>query len=134
MEQQMIVSADADSAELIRCIDACEACHRICLQMAMNQCLDQGGEHVESGHFRALAVCADVCRTTADAMLSSFAYHELLCEACSRVCRRCAESCESVGGMQECVDACQRCADACDRITGGPFTGHARRGLPVVGG
>jgi hypothetical protein len=117
MEQQMILSADVQSAELIRCIDACDACHRICLKMVMNHCLEIGGDYVEPGHFRSMTICAEVCRTTSDAMLSSFAYHEVLCEACSRVCRRCAESCESLG-MQECVAACQSCADACERIIG----------------
>src|SRR5690606_3768280 len=121
MEHQMIMNADSDSAELIRCIEACEACHRICLQMAMNHCLEHGGEHVEPGHFRTMAICAEVCRTTADAMLSSFAYHEVLCEACSRVCRRCAESCERVGDMQECVEACYRCIESCERMTGRAF-------------
>ena len=62
MKQQMIMTAESDSAELIRCIEACEACHRTCLQMAMNHCLEQGGEHVEPGHFRTMSVCAEVCR------------------------------------------------------------------------
>lgn len=120
MEQQMILSADTESPELIRCIEACESCHRICLHTAMNYCLEQGGEHVEPGHFRTMFVCAEVCRTTADAMLVSFSYHEVLCEACSRVCRECAETCERVGELEECVEACRRCAASCERVTGAP--------------
>jgi hypothetical protein len=120
MEQQMIMNADYDSAELMRCIEDCETCHRICLRMAMNHCLEQGGEHVEPGHFRAMMICAEMSRTTADAMLSSFALHETLCAACSRVCRECAETCERIGDMQECVDACRRCAESCDRMSGTP--------------
>lgn len=115
MEQQMILNADTDSPELIRCIEDCEACHRMCLRMAMTHCLEQGGEHVEPGHLRAMIVCAEMCRTTAEAMLASYAYHEVLCEACARVCRKCAESCERIGDMQDCVDACHRCAASCER-------------------
>ncbi len=114
----MILSADADSAELLRCIEDCESCHRICLHEAMNHCLETGGEHVEAGHFRTVMVCAEVCRTTADAMLASYTYHEVLCSACSRICIECAESCERVGEMEECVAACRRCAKSCDRMTG----------------
>ena len=98
MEQQMIMSADADSAEMMRCIENCEACHRLCLHMATNHCLESGGEHLEPDHFRTMLVCADMCRATADAMLSSFAYHEVLCTACSRICDECAESCDRMSG------------------------------------
>src|SRR5690606_41306306 len=100
MEHQLIMNADSDSAELIRCIEACEACHRICLQMAMNHCLEQGGAHVEPGHFRAMTVCADVCRTAADAMSSSLEHHAVLCETCSRVCRRRAASIQTQDAWQ----------------------------------
>ena len=119
MQQQMIMSADTDSPELMRCIAECESCHRICMRMAMNHCLEQGGDHVEPGHFRTMIACAVLCRTTGDALLGSFAYFEVLCEGCSRVCRECAESCERIGDMQECVEACRRCADSCERMTGG---------------
>ena len=118
MEQQMIMSADADSAEMMRCIEACETCHRLCLHMATNHCLESGGEHLEPDHFRTMLVCADMCRATADAMLSSFTYHEVLCTACSRICDECAESCERVGDMDECVNACRRCAESCNRMSG----------------
>jgi hypothetical protein len=118
MEQQMLMTADVDSAEVMRCIDDCERCHRICLRMAMTFCLEQGGEHVEPPHLRAMLACADVCRMTADSMLAAFTLHEELCGLCARVCRDCAESCERVGDMPECVDACRQCAMSCARLSG----------------
>jgi hypothetical protein len=118
MEQQMLLSADADSAEVRRCVEDCEACQRICLQMAMNHCLESGGDHLEPGHFRVMLTCAQVCRTTADALLSSFAYQEVLCGACSRICSECAASCEMVGDLDECVSMCRRCAESCSRMSG----------------
>jgi hypothetical protein len=135
MEQQMIMSADADSAEMMRCIEDCEACHRLCLHMAMNHCLEVGGEHVEPGHLRTMLVCADVCRATADAMLSSFAYHEVLCSACTRICDECAESCERVGDMDECVNACRRCAESCERMSGSAGRSeYGTAGVRALGG
>jgi hypothetical protein len=118
MEQRMLMAAEADSEELRRCIDACERCHRVCLHAAMTQCLEQGGEHLEPPHFRVMLACAELCRTTADAMLAGYALYEEVCAVCARVCRDCAESCERVGELEECADACRRCAASCARITG----------------
>jgi len=119
MEQQMLMTADAESEEVIRCINDCEHCHRVCLRMAMSYCLEQGGEHVEPPHFRLLLASADICRVTADAMLSAFLMYEGLCALCVRVCRECAQSCERVGDLDECVEACRRCAASCERISAG---------------
>ena len=116
----MLAAAEAGSEELKRCIDDCERVHRVCLHAAMTQCLEQGGEYLEPPHLRVMLACADLCRTTADAMLAGYALYEELCSVCARVCRDCAESCERIGELEECVDACRRCADSCARITGAP--------------
>ena len=118
MEQRMLMAAEAESAELGRCIDACERCHRVCLQAAMTYCLEQGGEYLEPPHLRVMLACSELCRTTADAMLARYALYEELCAVCARVCRDCAESCERVGELEECVEACRRCAEGCACITG----------------
>jgi hypothetical protein len=118
MEQQMLMAAETDSAEMIRCIDECERCHRVCLRLAMTYCLEQGGEHVEPPHFRLMLACAELCHAAADTMLSGFTMHEEICALCARVCRECAESCERVGDMEECVEACRRCAESCSRVAG----------------
>ncbi len=36
--------------DMQRCIETCEQCHRTCLQLAMNHCLEAGGKHVEPEH------------------------------------------------------------------------------------
>jgi hypothetical protein len=119
MEQRMLMAAETDSAEMMRCIDDCERCHRICLRTAMTHCLEQGGECVEPPLFRVMLACAELCRTTADAMLAGYALYEELCAVCARVCRDCAESCERTGELEECVDACRLCEASCARLTGG---------------
>lgn len=96
-----------------RCIEDCERCYRVCFSMAMNHCLEQGGPHVEPGHFRLMTICSELCRVTADAMLANFILHKELCRACSRVCEECAASCRDLDGMEECVDACEHCAKSC---------------------
>jgi hypothetical protein len=116
MEQQLI-GDDPTYEEIRTCIEDCEYCHRVCLHMAMTYCLEQGGRHVEPTHFRLMTNCAEVCRTTADAMLSGFEMHAQLCAACAEVCRACAQSCERIGeDMRECVDACIRCAESCEQM------------------
>lgn len=52
------------------CLEACELCHRICLQTAMNHCLENGGKHVKAKHIRLMMNCAEICRTTANFQLT----------------------------------------------------------------
>jgi hypothetical protein len=38
--------------DMKRCIEDCLRCYGVCTNMAMNHCLELGGEHVEPKHFR----------------------------------------------------------------------------------
>jgi hypothetical protein len=58
------------SKELQRRVDECLRCYEMCFGMAMTHCLEQGGEHVKPSHFRAMIVCADMCREAAQMMLA----------------------------------------------------------------
>lgn len=95
------------------CIDACDYCHRMCLQSAMNHCLESGGEHVEPGHFRLMMNCAEICQTSANFMLSNSAYHPQVCGVCAEICEACADSCDKLDGMEDCAKACRDCAKSC---------------------
>jgi len=95
------------------CIDACSRCHQVCLQTAMNHCLNSGGKHVEAEHFRLMMNCAEICQTSANFQLSSSHFQHRLCEVCAEVCEACAASCERIGAMDECVKACRDCAESC---------------------
>jgi len=75
------------------CIEACSRCHQVCLQTAMNHCLNTGGKHVEAEHFRLMMNCAEICEA-------------------------CAASCERIGAMDECVKACRDCAESCREMAG----------------
>jgi hypothetical protein len=104
------------SAEMRSCIEECLRCHGICLGMAMSHCLEQGGRHVEPGHFRIMMSCAEICQTAANVMLIGTAQHKRTCALCADICEECARSCETLDGMEECVQACRRCAESCRRM------------------
>src|SRR3546814_6220722 len=75
------------------CIDACTECHAVCLE-TMNYCLSQGGQHAAPEHIALLSACADICATSADAMLTGASVSPVICGTCAEVCRKCAQSCE----------------------------------------
>ncbi len=98
------------------CIVACSHCYQVCLQTAMNHCLEAGGKHVKPKHFRLLMNCAEICQTSASFQLSSSHFQHRLCELCAEICEACAEDCEKVGGMDECVKSCRECAESCRQM------------------
>jgi hypothetical protein len=108
----------SSSPDMDACIEACLACYRVCLGMAMNHCLEMGGKHTEPGHFRLMMACAEICRTSAHLMIIGAEQHRSTCAACAEICTQCADDCERVGDMDECVEACRRCAESCRAMAG----------------
>lgn len=99
--------------KLAACIEACNRAHGVALGMAMNHCLDTGGDHVAPQHFRLMADCAAMCATAADFMLRGSEFHAGSCTLCADICDACATSCATLDGMQTCVAACLACAASC---------------------
>lgn len=101
------------------CIEACEACHRVCLETIVH-CLKQGGAHAEARHILLLMDCAQICHTSADFMIRQSAHHADTCGTCAHVCAACADDCERLGQndrmMQACAEACRRCAEECRQM------------------
>ena len=104
------------STDMQACIEQCLRCYQTCLGMAMTHCLEQGGAHVEPGHFRTMMACAEICRTSAHFMLIGTPHHRHTCGECAEICEECARSCEGLDGMQDCVTACRQCAESCRRM------------------
>jgi hypothetical protein len=98
------------------CIDNCLSCYRICLETSTNHCLAVGGQHVEKEHFKLMAACAEICRTSAAIMLIDIEQHKEVCAACAVICAACAKSCDEIGDMDLCVAACQTCAISCQEM------------------
>lgn len=105
------------------CVAACLARYRSCRETAMHHCLETGGLFVTPEHFRLMHACAEICRMSADIMLSGAGVHIAVCAACAEVCEACAESCAAAGEMDECVAACRHCAQECRTMVASPHTG-----------
>ena len=103
------------SAEVDRCIEACQSCHEICVE-SVHHCLDLGGKHAEADHIGLMLDCAAICLTDAEFMMRSSPLHHEVCAACAAVCEACARSCEALADerqMRLCADQCRRCAELC---------------------
>lgn len=98
------------------CIDACTRCHQVCLQAAMNHCLEAGGPHVKAKHFRLMMNCAEICQTSANFQLGGSEYQHAVCTICAEICEACAVDCEEIGDMDACVEACRHCAESCRQM------------------
>jgi hypothetical protein len=106
------------NTEMQNCIHDCTHCAQTCLSMASMPCLEVGGAHVESRHFRLMLDCAEICQTAANFMLRGSSHHTHVCAECADICEDCAQSCEQVGDMDDCVQACRQCAESCRKMAG----------------
>jgi len=113
-------------ATMQQCIDDCLDCYQTCFSEAMSHCLEMGGKHVAAQHFGLMINCAELCRTTAEFMMSNSALHARVCAACAEVCDACAESCLQTGDMEVCIKACRTCASSCRNMAD---TGATAQGL-----
>lgn len=127
------MSHAALNPQMTQCIELCLDCYRVCQEVAMNHCLEEGGRHVEPHHFRLMLNCAHICDTAANFMMSNSDLHAKVCAVCADVCDACAQSCEETGDMEECVRACRQCAESCRQMAGSrPGKERASRGKRVA--
>ena len=112
-EGQHILLAKDDEEMRRPCIDECLRCRSTCLGMAMNHCLEIGGQYVEPGHFKLMMACAEIYQTSANMMLIGVHHHKHTCRECAAICEECATSCDVVGDMEACAEQCRRCAESC---------------------
>ena len=73
--------------EMRRCVDACLECHRVCVTVASQHCLDVGGKHVEPRHMRLMLACAEMCRTAAYLVELGTEFHQRTCAVCAESAR-----------------------------------------------
>jgi len=105
------------SGHLEACINDCMQCHRACLDMATNHCLELGGKHASPSHIGLLLACAEICQAAANMMIIDSSVHKHSCRACAAICIRCADACEQMCQMDDCVEICRRCAESCEAMT-----------------
>jgi len=114
--QQKKSSAGGAFVSMQSCIENCNRCAQVCLQTAMNQCLEMGGRYVEAEHFRLMMNCAEICQLSANFMLSNSRFHNRTCEVCAEICEACAMDCGRIGDMKECESTCRQCAESCRQM------------------
>lgn len=96
------------TATLLNCAKTCNE--------TLNYCIQQGGNHVQADHLRAMIDCAQVCALGADLAGRDSQLWEAYKAVCAEACKACEESCEAFEGdrtMQACADACRECYEAC---------------------
>ena len=106
------------TAKLQECVTHCLECHRLCLRAAMKYHLNAGANPLDVEQIRLLINCAEICHTTATAILVGAPLVKATCRVCARVCRRCEADAARHGWMYECAQASRRCADSCQRAAG----------------
>jgi hypothetical protein len=117
-QSEQTKSSIGSHSSMQSCIEACSRCAQVCLQTAMNHCLELGGRHVEQEHFRLMMNCAEICQLSANFMLSGSRFHNRTCEVCAEICEACAMDCSRVGDMEECESTCRQCAESCRQMVG----------------
>lgn len=108
--------ASPSDPNLQTCIDLTTRCHRVCLQTALNHCLEKGDKHVEPEHFRLMINCAEICQACTNFLLGGSTFTEEICTVCADICEACALSCEMIGDMEDCVRICRECSVSCRNI------------------
>lgn len=114
-------SAEHRDLALNECIDQCTQTHAVCLE-TIQHCLARGGVLADPDYLAHMSTCADMCATSANAMLRGATIHIVICGACVEVCRECADECAEFAAdpaLQRCIDACLSCAESCEAMTRG---------------
>ncbi len=104
-----------ENSSMQSCIDLCLDCSTSCLQL-IPYCLKQGEDYAEASHILLLQNCADICRTSANLMISNSPFANAICKLCADICKQCADECEQFAGdqkMEQCAKICRQCADSC---------------------
>ncbi|MGY5851625.1 four-helix bundle copper-binding protein [Salegentibacter sp. F14] len=89
------------------CINHCNYC--------ADACLDEEDVKAMTTCIRIDKVCAEVCSTLNQVLVTNYKNVEALVNYCIEVCMDCADECSKHehDHCQECAKACQHCVDAC---------------------
>jgi hypothetical protein len=102
------------SDEAKACIDACSACHDVCMETTAWLRMQGPGDE---GQIGGLLDCAELCRLTANFLMRDSPLHSMACFLCADACRHAARDCERFDEdrMRKTAEACRRTADHCRR-------------------
>ncbi|HVL47676.1 MAG TPA: hypothetical protein VM889_03880 [Candidatus Thermoplasmatota archaeon] len=121
MAWQETAEARKLDAAMRQCIENCMNCASICLE-TLAYVTAKGGDLASPERLRALADCAEMCRTSADFMLRGSPIHGEVCGACAAACEACEDACremESDPQLAACAEACSACGETCRAMANG---------------
>jgi len=90
------------------CVETCNA--------TLDYCLQQGGDHVQAVHIKAMIDCIEACTLATAFHARKSALVDSAMEFCAKACKACEESCEEFGNdatMKRCADTCRACYEHC---------------------
>lgn len=95
-----------------KCINACNYC--------ADACLHEENVKMMVNCIQTDKVCAEVCSTLNQILLTSYTDVEGLIQYCIKVCTACGDECakHDHDHCQECAKACKACVAACESYIG----------------
>lgn len=96
-------------------VASCMACHEACGTAAFGLAREAAAR-AEARDLRLIAACGEVCRSSAELILTGAGLRHEACGVCADLCHRCAEAAMRIGGLDPLVEACRRCESDCLRL------------------
>ena len=95
--------------KLSNCINYCNYC--------ADACLEEDNVKMMVKCIRTDRVCASVCATLADVLVTKHDNVKGLMDYCIQICEECAKECEQHDHQhcKDCAKACRECAEACKK-------------------
>lgn len=89
------------------CINHCNYC--------ADACLDEDNVKMMVDCIRLDKVCAEVCSTTNQVLVTNFKDVQGLLDYCIKICKACADECSKheTQHCKDCAKACMECVEAC---------------------
>ena len=112
------------------CIESCTACESLCAE-TVEYCRKEERLGADVELIAVLMACADICGTSARALIGGSSVHVHVCRACAAVCERAAKLCGDHPGdglLRACAGACTLAARCCNDMVHAysPLQGSAR--------
>ncbi len=97
--------------KLGKCINYCNYC--------ADACLDEDNVKMMVDCIRLDRVCAEVCSTVNQVLVTNYKDVQGLMDYCIKVCEACAKECEKhdTQHCKDCAKACRECVEACRKYS-----------------
>src|SRR5438045_3970472 len=94
-------------------------CYQSCLETVGHR-LDLGGKFAEREHIQLLQLCAQICHTSATALLMDSSFYGRVCALCADICEESAadQSMDDDDEIRDCARMCRKTADTCHAVAG----------------